>query len=106
MADACARAFTITGESQWAERTLLAAQWFLGANDTGVELIDRVSGGGCDGLTPTGRNENQGAESTMALISALQQARTVHATARSDASSSSRETWAAPTQRSAAPYVT
>jgi hypothetical protein len=34
-----------------------------------------VSGGGCDGLERYGRNENQGAESTLALVSTLQHAR-------------------------------
>ena len=34
-----------------------------------------MSGGGCDGLERYGRNENQGAESTLALVSTLQQAR-------------------------------
>jgi hypothetical protein len=52
-----------------------AAEWFLGANDAGTPLYDPVSGGGCDGLERDGRNENQGAESTLALMSTLQQAR-------------------------------
>ncbi len=51
--------------------------WFLGHNDTGVPLFDPDSGGGCDGLEAGGRNENQGAESTIALITALQQVRAV-----------------------------
>jgi len=33
-----------------------------------------VSGGGHDGLEAGGRNENQGAESTLAMLSTLQQA--------------------------------
>jgi hypothetical protein len=104
MADACARAFDATGESQWAELGVRAALWFLGVNDTGVELFDPKTGGGCDGLQRAGRNENQGAESTIALIGAFQQARRLHqAAARSAASSSSVETHAAPTHRSAAP---
>ena len=74
LADACARAYALTGDSHWAKAVELAANWFLGSNDTGVALYDPVSGGGCDGLMLGGRNENQGAESTIALISTLQHA--------------------------------
>jgi len=49
--------------------------WFLGTNDAGTPLYDPDSGGGCDGLERDGRNENQGAESTLALVSTMQQAR-------------------------------
>lgn len=69
LAEACARAFRITGEGRWAERVLLAEAWFLGSNDLGVCMIDPVSGGGYDGLCANGPNLNQGAESTLALIS-------------------------------------
>jgi hypothetical protein len=75
MADACARAFAVTGEPRWAQGIEMSAAWFFGANDAGVSLYDPVTGGGCDGLEQHGRNENQGAESTLALISTLQQAR-------------------------------
>jgi hypothetical protein len=75
LADACARAYALTGEQRWAEGIDLAASWFLGNNDVGVSLFDPDSGGGCDGLERDGRNENQGAESTLALISTMQQAR-------------------------------
>ena len=40
-------------------------------------MHDPVSGGGYDGLESTGRNENQGAESTLALLATLQQARSM-----------------------------
>ena len=105
MADACARAYAATGEPRWAERGLRAAAWFLGANDVGVPLLDPVSGGGKDGLRPRGVNENQGAESTLALITALQQARRLQVLLRRAATTSAVTTLAAPTQRSAAPYV-
>jgi hypothetical protein len=38
-------------------------------------MYDPVTGGGYDGLTAAGRNTNQGAESTLALLSTLQQDR-------------------------------
>jgi hypothetical protein len=105
MADACARAFDATGDSRWADSALLAAGWFLGRNDVGVPLLDARTGGCRDGLEPDGVNENEGAESTIAAITALQQARRIQAAARSAATSGAVSTAAAPTQRSAAPYV-
>jgi hypothetical protein len=82
LADACTRAFEFTGERHWADAVLRCADWFLGANDSGTALYDPVSGGGCDGLEPHGRNENQGAESTIAMISTFQQAHQVLAARR------------------------
>lgn len=72
LADACGRAYELTGERRWLDTLLRCRAWFLGDNDTGVVLLDMTSGGGCDGLERHGRNENQGAESTMALISTFQ----------------------------------
>lgn len=74
IADACAAAFDVTGDPRWADAVQLAAAWFVGANDARVSLVDPISGGGCDGLLSVGRNENQGAESTLAMISTFQQA--------------------------------
>lgn len=73
-ADACARAHDLTGEVRWLDGVALARDWFLGDNDVGVPMLD-PRGGGYDGLTPLGRNDNRGAESTLAAISTLQQAR-------------------------------
>jgi hypothetical protein len=74
MADACYRAWEMTAEPRWAERVLAAAAWFLGDNDTGAVIYDTRTGGGRDGLTSGGVNENQGAESTLAAVSTLQRA--------------------------------
>ncbi len=49
--------------------------WFLGHNDADTPMFDPGTGGGYDGLTRHGPNLNQGAESTLALISTLQHAR-------------------------------
>jgi len=103
MADACARAFDATGEPEWVERALWAANWFVGANDVGLSLYDEASGGCRDGLERAGVNENEGAESTIALISALQQARRLQAAAASARRRGSVSMLAAPMQRSAAP---
>jgi glycosyltransferase involved in cell wall biosynthesis len=105
MADACARAFDATGDPIWADRVELAAAWFLGRNDVGVPLLDTRTGGCRDGLERDGVNENEGAESTIALISALQQARRIQTAARRAPISGAASTSAAPTQRSPAPYV-
>jgi hypothetical protein len=102
MSDACARAFDATGEERWAAACRRAAAWFVGANDVGVPLLDPATGGCRDGLEADGLNANQGAESTLAMIGALQQARRLQA-ARSAASRADSVTLAAPTQRSAAP---
>lgn len=72
MADACARALTLTGDDGWRRGRELAVAWFCGANDGGAVMWDARTGGGYDGLTAEGANLNQGAESTLALISALQ----------------------------------
>lgn len=75
LADACATAAAVTGEPGWTVPVRLAGAWFLGDNDAGTAMWDPGTGGGYDGLTPTGPNLNQGAESTLALISTLQHLR-------------------------------
>lgn len=75
MADACARAQSVTGDPAWGRGVDLAIGWFLGENDVGAVMWDVETGGGYDGLHATGPNLNQGAESTIALISTLQHAR-------------------------------
>ena len=75
MADACARALVLTGQARWAAGLRLAIDWFLGDNDAKTELLDAETGGGSDGLEPTGCSENQGAESTVAMLSTLQHGR-------------------------------
>lgn len=75
LADACARAATIDGDDRWPRGVAAAIAWFLGDNDGGHVMWDPVTGGGFDGLQADGPNQNQGAESTLALISTLQHAR-------------------------------
>jgi len=75
LADACARAYAIDGHGWWAQGIELAVAWFLGDNDSRTPMYDLVSGGGFDGLERFGRNENQGAESTLAVLSTFQRAR-------------------------------
>lgn len=75
LADACARAAAITGDARWVAGVRIAAAWFDGDNDTGAPMWDPATDGGYDGLEATGVNLNQGAESTIALISTRQHAR-------------------------------
>lgn len=77
LADACWRAWSVTGDPQWREGVALAADWFLGRNDVGVLMVDERTGGGYDGLESGGCNLNEGAESTLALISTMQRASTL-----------------------------
>ncbi|WP_127500399.1 glycosyltransferase [Actinoplanes solisilvae] len=72
LADACATAAASTGDAGWHTGTRQSVDWFLGANDIGRAMWDPATGGGYDGLTLHGPNLNQGAESTLALISTLQ----------------------------------
>jgi hypothetical protein len=74
LSDACMRAATVTGDSSWLAGAEMGVAWFLGINDAGVPMFDEQTGGGCDGLSRTGRSRNQGAESTLAMISVMQQA--------------------------------
>jgi hypothetical protein len=77
LADACVRAAAVTGDTSWLDGVGLAVAWFLGDNDAKVPLLDERTGGGCDGLSRNSRNRNQGAESTLAMVSVLQQGRRV-----------------------------
>lgn len=77
LADACARAAEVTGEARWIDGVAAATAWFLGDNDAGACMWDPSTGGGYDGLRADGPNLNQGAESTLALISTLQHARRI-----------------------------
>ena len=53
--------------------------WFLGANDVGVPVADPATGSCHDGLTPRGVNLNQGAESTLMWLTALEHVRSTRA---------------------------
>jgi hypothetical protein len=72
LADACATAADVTGDHVWRRGLHRSIGWFLGDNDVGGVMWDPETGGGYDGLTLHGPNLNQGAESTLALISTLQ----------------------------------
>ncbi|MBI4260749.1 MAG: hypothetical protein HY658_09305 [Actinobacteria bacterium] len=112
MADACARAFAHTGDARFFDALRRAAGWFLGDNDIGVAVYDPATAGGFDGLELHGVNRNQGAESTLAFVATMTEARAPRGRgqavrSRPAAASASRrsgtDATATPTQRSAAP---
>jgi hypothetical protein len=75
LADACARAAAIDTGSIWPDGVRAAAAWFMGDNDALQLMWDPETGGGFDGLQADGVNRNQGAESTLAVLSTMQHAR-------------------------------
>ena len=82
LADACARAFDVTRDGSWLDTLALCVRWFEGSNDLGLPMFDAETGGGFDGLHPDRVNENQGAESTIAFLTTVQQARRLGVTGR------------------------
>ena len=74
LADACARAYDLTNDSRWLQGIRMAWSWFMGDNDSATQMFDASTGAGFDGLLVDGRNLNQGAESTLALLSVAQHA--------------------------------
>jgi hypothetical protein len=75
LADACASAYRVTDDPRWLVGVRLAWDWFLGDNDAATQMFDPATGAGYDGLEAAGRNGNQGAESTLAMLSTAQHAR-------------------------------
>jgi glycosyltransferase involved in cell wall biosynthesis len=67
-ASACIEAFQATGDAEWLDRARWAFDWFMGRNDLGLPVYDASTGGCRDGLLEDRINENQGAESTLALL--------------------------------------
>jgi len=76
IADACGRAWRLTGDPDWLAGLRLAWAWFEGSNDADIAMYDPDTGAGYDGLEADGRNFNRGAESTIAALTTLIQART------------------------------
>jgi hypothetical protein len=70
-------AYLVTGDAFYRTAMERAYAWFLGENDLGLAVADPSRGSGFDGLTPQGVNMNQGAESTLMWLSALEHVRAV-----------------------------
>ena len=70
---ACLEAYRLTRDERWSEEAECVFRWFLGKNDLQAPLYDASTGGCKDGLHPDRVNENQGAESTLSFLMALQE---------------------------------
>ncbi|MBO0985797.1 glycosyltransferase [Rathayibacter sp. SD072] len=68
IAAACARALTLEEDPRWRDGLASCWAWFQGENDSGTVMLDAATGAGFDGLERRGRNENRGAESTVAAL--------------------------------------
>ncbi len=69
---ACKAAYRATDDQRYLNEMRRCFDWFLGSNDLGTPLIDFKSRGCYDGLTASGVNLNQGAESLVCwLLSVL-----------------------------------
>jgi hypothetical protein len=78
---AAAAAFDATSDDRYRAAMERCYAWFLGGNALGVVVADPARGASHDGLTPTGVNLNQGAESTLMWLTALEHVRALRAPA-------------------------
>ena len=74
---ACIEAFEATHDHFWRDEARRAFEWFLGRNDLDQPLYNTASGGCYDGLHFDRVNLNQGAESTLAFLLALEEMKTL-----------------------------
>jgi hypothetical protein len=72
---ACLQAFVCAPDEFWLSEARRAFEWFVGRNDLGEPLYDAATGGCYDALHVDRVNMNQGAESTLAFLLALQEMR-------------------------------
>ena len=67
-AEAALAAYDLLGDERFLAIFLRARDWFSGQNNLGQSLVDASRGSCCDGLSATGANRNQGAESMLAYV--------------------------------------
>jgi glycosyltransferase involved in cell wall biosynthesis len=84
MVSACLTARQVTGNEHWLQKARDAFDWFLGQNRLQQPLYDAATGGCRDGLHADRPNENQGAESTLSFLMALNELRAATLVTRSD----------------------
>lgn len=70
-------AFDVTGDPRYRRAAEAAYAWFLGENDAGLVVADIATGGCHDGLYQDHVNENQGAESTLMWLTAVESMRSL-----------------------------
>jgi hypothetical protein len=76
---AASAAYSYTGDERYWRAAEAAYGWFLGDNDLGLALADANRGSCHDGLTPESVNANEGAESTLMWLMALEVMRELRA---------------------------
>ena len=74
-------AYRVTDRPRYLDAMERAYGWFLGRNDLGRRVATSTRGACSDGLTATGVNANEGAESTLMWLMALEHIRAVRAEA-------------------------
>jgi hypothetical protein len=72
-------ALEATGDPRFIAAMELAYAWFLGRNDLDLAVANPARGAGSDGLTPSGLNTNEGAESTLMWLIAAEHIRALRA---------------------------
>jgi hypothetical protein len=77
MVQAFATAYRLSADPSDRDQAFRFYRWFLGENDGGARVARPRNGACHDGLTPTGVNANQGAESTLAWLSSLEAVRAI-----------------------------
>ncbi len=70
--ESCAAAWRISGKAAWLTEMERAYAWFSGANAVGIAVSHPDRGSCGDGLNAIGVNANQGAESTLAWLTATE----------------------------------
>jgi hypothetical protein len=88
---AAAAAFDATGDAAYRHAAGSAYGWFLGDNDAGLPVADVASGGCHDGLSEGHVNVNQGAESTLMWLTAVETMRRLRSPAATDLLNRSRD---------------
>ena len=68
-------AYAVTGGVRYEAVMERSYAWFLGANDLGLYVADPARGACCDGLTAQGVNVNEGAESMLMWLTAVEHIR-------------------------------
>lgn len=79
-------ALETTGDPRFRDLMELAYAWFLGRNDLDISVARPARGACSDGLTPSGVNANEGAESTLMWLMAAEHMRATRATTMAAAS--------------------
>jgi glycosyltransferase involved in cell wall biosynthesis len=75
LVEAAVEAYVATAAPRWPAVAERAFAWFLGANDVGIPVAVPGRGACRDGLGPAGVNLNEGAESTLAWLLAVERMR-------------------------------